>query len=642
MNEIFDEINRVLDIFKGVVSGDVNCRTMHDELAALSLPMEKYESSFLNPEKAKEMLGESGGVLSALYADIISLAPFAAEKNETVLNAYYGLVEKMEAAALEDAGANELRSIFKGFYFDNLYILAEDSIRKKLDINESYVKDIIEKSDLFSEDYLYEYGLLIGENEKRMREYLASLSQDMIDSMAHTLTNAYKKGFEVTGKDITIKNIVDLEFPIGMERVARVMGNDFRDMGLEPTYAIRGTLSINGRGDEKRGVYSNTFNPQFEFDHKNDMGFYLDMDFAKKRLSCIEESYTKYKDEAGRYGGPAVVECFGQESFVPVVKKDNCEYSKQQHEALLYYSSNAGNLVNRFIPGEERSFSVIAYPLPTIGKDFEKIFEETVKINTLDYELYRDVQQKLIDALDKGSFVIVKGRGENKTDMKVMLQHLNDPEKETGFENCVADVNIPVGEVFTSPKLEGTNGVLNVSEVFLGVYSFKNLTLHFKDGVVTDYSCDNFKEPSQNKKLIMESILDHHEWLPIGEFAIGTNTTAFTMARKYNIAPKLPILIAEKTGPHFAVGDTCYPFEEDVKTYNPDGKEIIAKSNSFADKRKTKPDEAYFNCHTDITIPYDELSEITVVSSDGTRNVLIKDGRFVLPGTEVLNEGLEI
>lgn len=63
----------------------------------------------------------------------------------------------------------------------------------------------------------------------------------------------------------------------------------------------------------------------------------------------------------------------------------------------------------------------------------------------------------------------------------------------------------------------------------------------------------------------------------MGEFAIGTNTTAYRMARVYDIAAKMPILIAEKTGPHFAVGDTCYTYDEDNMTYNPDGKAIILK-----------------------------------------------------------------
>ena len=47
------------------------------------------------------------------------------------------------------------------------------------------------------------------------------------------------------------------------------------------------------------------------------------------------------------------------------------------------------------------------------------------------------------------------------------------------------------------------------------------------------------------------------------------------------------------------------------------------------------------NCHTDITIPYDELAAITVIRSDGSEEDLLRDGRFVVPGTEPLNEPLE-
>ena len=75
-------------------------------------------------------------------------------------------------------------------------------------------------------------------------------------------------------------------------------------------------------------------------------------------------------------------------------------------------------------------------------------------------------------------------------------------------------------------------------------------------------------------------MLKNHETLPLGEFAIGTNTTAYVAAKKFNIEDKMPILIAEKTGPHFAVGDTCYSWSEEIRVYNPNGKEIVAKDNS--------------------------------------------------------------
>ena len=109
------------------------------------------------------------------------------------------------------------------------------------------------------------------------------------------------------------------------------------------------------------------------------------------------------------------------------------------------------------------------------------------------------------------------------------------------------------------------------------------------------------------------------------------------MGRKYGIEAKLPILIAEKTGPHFAVGDTCYSMSEDIVLHNPDGKEIVAKDNECSILRKTDIEKAYFNCHTDVTIPYDELGDIVVVTKDGDEIVLIKDGKFVLVGTEKCN-----
>jgi hypothetical protein len=74
--------------------------------------------------------------------------------------------------------------------------------------------------------------------------------------------------------------------------------------------------------------------------------------------------------------------------------------------------------------------------------------------------------------------------------------------------------------------------------------------------------------------------------------------------------------------------------------YNPDGKEIISRDNEVSLLRKTEPDKAYFNCHTDITIPYDEIGTITAVHADGKRIDIIKNGKFVLEGCEKLNEAL--
>ncbi|MBQ9437017.1 MAG: leucyl aminopeptidase, partial [Lachnospiraceae bacterium] len=110
---------------------------------------------------------------------------------------------------------------------------------------------------------------------------------------------------------------------------------------------------------------------------------------------------------------------------------------------------------------------------------------------------------------------------------------------------------------------------------------------------------------------------------------------AYAMGKRYGIEGKLPILIAEKTGPHIALGDTCYARGEAVRMYNPDGKEIVAKDNERSRKGE------YFDCHTDITIPYDEVGMIAAVTLSGEEIPLIREGRFVLPGTEELNKPIE-
>ena len=109
------------------------------------------------------------------------------------------------------------------------------------------------------------------------------------------------------------------------------------------------------------------------------------------------------------------------------------------------------------------------------------------------------------------------------------------------------------------------------------------------------------------------------------------------MAQKYHIQDKLPILIAEKMGPHFAVGDTCYSWSEDTAVFNPDGREIVARDNEVSILRKEDPGKAYMGCHTDITIPYEELEYIRVITRDGREISIIENGKFALLGTEELN-----
>ena len=608
-----------------------------------------YENSYLNPAFAVRKLGtDLGRLMSAVYAELRSCIIYAYSQDleqtlirEELFLEFYTMFVTARQEHEKAPQYEHLCETYKNFAYDYLESMLSCSLNGSFAATESLPKSIVMEADLSDSDYLYDYGEYISDTELNMATYMATLSDEDIDRMAYTFTEGYRKGFIATGKDISIKKTVEIRYFLGFERVVRKAVEYFGKMGLDAIIHYSSPSFMTGRGVIKRGIESTSPNKQFDSDHEYDKVFYFDHGFMERKLECYRDCLEQIKDKASVYGGPACIESFGEKAFTPVQKEENTSADSETKKLFTRYSARAGEILNRYVRGEERSFTIIAFPTPAIGDDFEDIFGETIKINTLNYELYRDMQQILIDNLDKADHVHILGRNGNKTDLKVKLVDITDPEKETKFENCVADVNIPVGEVFTSPKLEGTDGVLHVKEVFLNGIQFVDLTLEFKDGIIDNISCGNYVDEKECKKFLDTYLLFNHETLPMGEFAIGTNTVAYMTSKRYGLDAIMPILIAEKTGPHFAVGDTCYSHEEEVETFNPDGKLIAAKENSFSSKRKEDPQAAYFNCHTDITIPYDELGSLTAVTKDGDGITIIKDGRFVLEGLEELNRPLD-
>lgn len=607
-----------------------------------------YEESYGDPVYSTQRLGETyGSFLSFLYAELRSLIPFVYElkleeaviRLELFLEVYGAFCCQQEENG-EQPDVEALKEIVYWYVSDYTKDAAREKIKQMLDPGADFALKIIQ-GDLSDPRYLYYFGEYVTDNQIETYRHLRSLPEETLQKMADTYTEGYRIGFLVGNKDISKKKTVNIRYCLGFEPMIRKAVENFEKMGLSSTIYRASFGLLQGRGMNRNGYYGAIPNKQYDFDHKDDQGLILDKKLIQVRLEALKEGYEAYKEEAAVFGGPAVAEVFGEAPAELKEKNQAVHLSKAQQKLIVEYMTAAGELQNQYIKGEERSFTIIAFPTPEIGKDFPAIFDQVIRINTLDYKLYQRIQQIIIDTLDQGKYVLVKGMKGNRTNLKVMLHTLTDPKKQTNFENCVADVNIPVGEVFTSPVLTGTEGTLHVSRVYLQELEYKDLSITFQDGMVADYHCSNFSSEEENRKYIQDNVLYHHDTLPLGEFAIGTNTTAFVAARKYGIEDKLPILIAEKTGPHFALGDTCYSHAEEVAVYNPDGKEIIARDNACSIKRKEGDPQAYFNCHTDITIPYDELGEVSVVTGEDRVIPIIEEGRFVLPGCEELNAPLE-
>lgn len=590
---------------------------------------EGYASCMGNPDYSSKIMGkELGALFAAVFMQVSALLPPLLRGSYhnvvRILKLYQHYLKQAQESTLEyESALVHYRSwIAQGQEYQT-YLRLHRQFNPRADL----YGIILQEADLDGLGYLYSYGVYIDDNDIAMAKHMAAFDPDKLADLASFIVKSWIAGFERAKRDYTIKRFPRLIFPCGMERLARLVYQELRKLKMQPLVSAPINVGINR---------------QVGYDHRFDLALFWDQPYADRQLEYSKAAVMQLKDEIKDQAGPVYIELFGEAPFVPETKDSALTLSPEQQQIFRNFNAQNSQFLYQYYRRDESSFTIIAFPSPQIGDDFEAIFEDILKINLLDSDKYARIQQHIIDVLDTADYVHVKGRAGNDTDIKVKMHKLQDPSKQTLFENCVADVNIPVGEVFTSPVLEGTTGMLHVEDIYLNSLRFLDLRISFEDGWVADYSCSNFPDAAEGKKYIHENLLLPHDSLPIGEFAIGTNTLAYKIARKYDIQALLPILIIEKMGPHFAIGDTCYSHEEEADhTSFFNGKQMVAVDNEKSILRKTDPINAYTNKHLDITLPYDMLQNITAVTAEGKRVDIIRDGRFVVPGTEELNIPLE-
>lgn len=398
------------------------CETDNEALYGEILP-EAYGHSYANPAYAAARLGETfGGALSLLAAHLRTACGEVFRGNLMQLTIamelfveVYNCFEGAAADALPQE--KEVQQILYWYFHDYREIFDERSVRRLVNPAEDFEKEIVMQADLSDLRYLYRYGAYIGDNERQIAAYLNTLPEADIQAMADTYTEGYRIGFETTGKDLSKKTTAQVRYPIGFERMVRAAVHNLEKMGLEVTMLASGTAA----------------NKQYDYDHRENRAYYLDKAYVERGLETWKNAFEEEKVHANGMAGPAVIEVFGEEPFSPETKKEAFRYGGKQQQLCVYEASQRGQITNQYIKGEERSFTIIAYPLPSIGARFEEIFAETVKINTLDYMLYRNMQQKMIDVLDQADRVHITGKGANKTDLYVNIWKLRNPEGETAI-----------------------------------------------------------------------------------------------------------------------------------------------------------------------------------------------------------------
>lgn len=587
---------------------------------------DNYEKSYANPKYSSVIFGqEYGPILSgfySIYMDYIDLAYKHKLYRMYDLNklfiAVYELIKK------DEFEVDKIRELIQLKINESIERDMDISLNEEMNSEYRVYTDIPSYSDFFDLRYLFRYGRYISEADVETAKALNKLPQEKIDGFAEVIAKAYLHGFISQNRDRGSRGVVKMLYAVGQERVVKQLLVCLKNYNLKPHIYT---------------ILSSEANKQFNYDHRFDNVLYITEEYINKKQKAYEMSAEKYKKLLVDISGMCGIVKFGEEPFIPESKGACLKLSDNQNQLMQKYSIHITQVQDKYIPKDAISFCKVGLPSYEIGEKYDEILEAFIRINMMDSSKYEYIQQLIIDALDKGDYIHIKGKNNNLTDIKVKLKKIQIPEKQTNFLNCGADLNIPLGEVFTTPVLKGTNGILNIEEIYIQGFRYINLMLRFENGYITQYDCKNFKNDEENKKYIRENLLHSYDTLPIGEFAIGSNTLAYTVSKKYNIVHKLPILIVEKMGPHFAIGDPCYSWSEENPIYNLIvNKEIISKENEKTAKRRTNVKEAYTNIHTDLTLPYDSVDYIIAVAENGKVIDIMRNGRFVLEGTELLNE----
>lgn len=233
---------------------------------------------------------------------------------------------------------------------------------------------------------------------------------------------------------------------------------------------------------------------------------------------------------------------------------------------------------------------VMRYPSPANAQSarmsFEKYEDLVFNATSFDYSTMKGAMQKLKDMMDKTDKVRLVGPN---TDLAFSI-------KDIPAIVCAGEMNLPDGEVYTSPVKDSVNGVLtyNTTSLYNGTL-FENVSFTFKDGKIVEATALQGGDK-------LDAILNTDEGARfIGEFAIGVNP-----------------MISD------AVGNIL--FDEKIH-----GSFHFTPGNAYEDADNTNRSAVHWDL---VCIQRPEYGGGEMYFDD----VLVrKDGRFVVPELECLN-----
>jgi len=256
--------------------------SLHTQVAG-----DNYVTSYANPDYACEMFGEKYGKLLAFLAtELRNVIIYAFELRLYELTIYLEfLIEIYNYFEEEDDFTyKDVKRAIYDFMFDYCDILVESNLRELVDPDMSFARDIIMNADLTDIRYLYQFGEYITDHEIKTAQFLNTLPQEQIEAMARTYTEGYRLGFLANKLDLSKKKTVNVRYQLGFERMVRYAIQYFNEMGLQASVQRATSSALLKRQHLKIGYHATSPNRQFDYDHRYDIGLFLDKAFKERKL----------------------------------------------------------------------------------------------------------------------------------------------------------------------------------------------------------------------------------------------------------------------------------------------------------------------------------------------------------------------
>ncbi len=273
---------------------------------------------------------------------------------------------------------------------------------------------------------------------------------------------------------------------------------------------------------------------------------------------------------------------------------NSSEFCDVPGQRMQWYQKHWWEKVHLQVRVPRTRWVVLRWPTPSMAQEaqmsteaFEDFFFE---VCTVDYEAMGRALEPLAQLMEKTDRVRITGPD----------THLEFSIRGVPVRPCFGQRNIPDGEIFTAPVRESVQGRIrfNAATRYQGVV-FEDICLEFEGGRVVRASC-------RTNQQRLEQILDSDPGARfVGEFALGCNNRI----RR----PMLDILFDEKIG----------------------GSLHLALGNAYEEADNGNRSQVHWDL---VLLQRPEFGGGEVWFDD---RLVRKDGRFVLPELEGLNQGLQ-